>query len=229
METFSALLAFCAGNSPVTGEFPAQRPVTRGFDFYLIWALTTGLVNNRDAGDLRRHHVHHDITVMIFCLQIPTSVRAPRVPMVAPVWTRSTGFNVIALQGGWTRLVKQVQFLHDTMMIFIENIKTTSMENVCTGVLDKNKEPVLSKIFRDYSHFERRNHCYSILRTGFCQYRNYLCLSLCHSLCYKNDVCNFYPHPYKFPINTINYAIQQTAYNVSLGAFYWHGLTSIPS
>ena len=23
METFSALLAFCAGNSPVTGEFPA--------------------------------------------------------------------------------------------------------------------------------------------------------------------------------------------------------------
>ena len=34
METFSALLAICAGNSPVTGEFPTQRPVTRGFDFY---------------------------------------------------------------------------------------------------------------------------------------------------------------------------------------------------
>ena len=32
METFSALLATCAGNSPVSGEFPAQRPVTRGFD-----------------------------------------------------------------------------------------------------------------------------------------------------------------------------------------------------
>ena len=29
METFSALLALCAGNSPVTGEFPAQKPVTR--------------------------------------------------------------------------------------------------------------------------------------------------------------------------------------------------------
>ena len=37
METFSALLAICAGNSPVPGEFPAQRPVTRSFDvfFYL--------------------------------------------------------------------------------------------------------------------------------------------------------------------------------------------------
>ena len=31
METFSALLAICAGNSPVSGEFPAQRPVTRSF------------------------------------------------------------------------------------------------------------------------------------------------------------------------------------------------------
>ena len=34
METFSALLAICAGNSPVPGEFPAQRPVTRSFDVY---------------------------------------------------------------------------------------------------------------------------------------------------------------------------------------------------
>ena len=34
MATFSALLAICAGNSPVTGEFPPQRPVTRSFDVY---------------------------------------------------------------------------------------------------------------------------------------------------------------------------------------------------
>ena len=35
METFSALLAICAENSPVPGEFPAQRPVTRSFDVLL--------------------------------------------------------------------------------------------------------------------------------------------------------------------------------------------------
>ena len=34
METFPALLALCAGNSPVAGEFPSQRPVTRGFDVF---------------------------------------------------------------------------------------------------------------------------------------------------------------------------------------------------
>ena len=37
METFSALLAICAGNSPVTGEFPTPRPMTRSFEisFYM--------------------------------------------------------------------------------------------------------------------------------------------------------------------------------------------------
>ena len=34
MEPFSALLALCAGNPPVTGEFPTQRPVTRSFDVF---------------------------------------------------------------------------------------------------------------------------------------------------------------------------------------------------
>ena len=34
METFSALLALCERNSPVTGEFPSQRPVTRSFDVF---------------------------------------------------------------------------------------------------------------------------------------------------------------------------------------------------
>ena len=34
MKTVSALLAICAGNSPVPGEFPAQRPVPRDFDVF---------------------------------------------------------------------------------------------------------------------------------------------------------------------------------------------------
>ena len=34
METFFTFLAICAGNSPVPGESPSQRPVTRSFDVY---------------------------------------------------------------------------------------------------------------------------------------------------------------------------------------------------
>ena len=43
METFSALLAICAGNSPVLVEFPTQRPVTRSFDVFFDLRLNKGL------------------------------------------------------------------------------------------------------------------------------------------------------------------------------------------
>ena len=43
METFSALLVFVRGNSPVTGEFPARRPMTRGFDIFFNLCLNKRL------------------------------------------------------------------------------------------------------------------------------------------------------------------------------------------
>ena len=43
MKAFSALLAICAGNSPVTGEFPAQRTVTRSFDVFFYLRLNKPL------------------------------------------------------------------------------------------------------------------------------------------------------------------------------------------
>ena len=43
METFSALLALCAGNSPVTGEFHSQRPVTPSFDVFFDLRLNKWL------------------------------------------------------------------------------------------------------------------------------------------------------------------------------------------
>ena len=64
METISELLAR-VGNSPVTGDFPSQRPVTRSYDVFFDLRLNIGCENNRDAGDLRRNHTHHDITVML--------------------------------------------------------------------------------------------------------------------------------------------------------------------
>ena len=64
METFSTLLAICAGNSPVPGEFPAQRPVTCSFDVFFDLRLNKRLGENGEAGDLRRHRAHYDVTVM---------------------------------------------------------------------------------------------------------------------------------------------------------------------
>ena len=71
METFSALLAICAVNSPVPDEFPAQRLLTRS----LIYVGINGWVNNGEAGDLRRYRAHYDVSVMsqqLFVLYRPS-------------------------------------------------------------------------------------------------------------------------------------------------------------
>ena len=63
METFYSLLALCVGNSPVNSPHKGQW---RGvFIFSLICAWINGWVNNREAGDMRHHHAHYDVIVMM--------------------------------------------------------------------------------------------------------------------------------------------------------------------
>ena len=64
METISALLAISAGNSPVPGEFPAQRPVPRTFDVFFDLRLNKRLSKQSWGCDLRRYRTHYDVTVM---------------------------------------------------------------------------------------------------------------------------------------------------------------------
>ena len=62
METFSALLAICAG----IHRSPVQKGQWRGaLMFSLICVWINGWVNNREAGDLRRYRAHYDLTVMM--------------------------------------------------------------------------------------------------------------------------------------------------------------------
>ena len=65
METFSALLAICAGNSPVPVNSPHKGQWRGALMFNLICVCINGWVNHREAGDLRRYRAHYDVTVMI--------------------------------------------------------------------------------------------------------------------------------------------------------------------
>ena len=58
-NTFRVTGPLC-GEFTGPGEFPAQRPVTRGFDVF----FDLRLVNNSEAGDFRRHRGHYDVNVM---------------------------------------------------------------------------------------------------------------------------------------------------------------------
>ena len=64
MEIFSALLAICAGNSPVTVNSPHKGQWRGALMFSFICAWIKGWVNNRETGDLRRHHANYDVIVM---------------------------------------------------------------------------------------------------------------------------------------------------------------------
>ena len=65
MEIFFALLALCAGNSPVTS--PGKGQCRGPLMFSLICARINGWVNNRDTGDLRRQRGHFAVIVMRSC------------------------------------------------------------------------------------------------------------------------------------------------------------------
>ena len=64
METFSALLVLCAGNSAVPVNSPHKGQWRGALMFSLICAWINGWVNNREASDVRRHRDHYDVTVM---------------------------------------------------------------------------------------------------------------------------------------------------------------------
>ena len=64
METFSALLALCTGNSPALVNSSHKGQWCGALMFSLICAWISGWANNLEAGDLRRHRGHYDVTVM---------------------------------------------------------------------------------------------------------------------------------------------------------------------
>ena len=64
METFSALLALCVGNSPFPVNSPHKGQWRGALMFSLICVWINGWVNSREAGDLRRYRVHYDVSVM---------------------------------------------------------------------------------------------------------------------------------------------------------------------
>ena len=65
METLSALLTLCMGNSPVLVNSPHKGQWCWALMFSLICASINDWVNNCQAGDLRRHCGHYDVNIMV--------------------------------------------------------------------------------------------------------------------------------------------------------------------
>ena len=66
-ETFSALLASCEGNPPVSDGYLHKGPPRGALMSSLIYTWINVWVNNRDTGDLRHHGDYYDVIVVIQC------------------------------------------------------------------------------------------------------------------------------------------------------------------
>ena len=62
METFSTLLVICAGFHRSLVNSPQKGQGRGALMFSLICAWINGWVNNGEAGDMRRHRAHYDVT-----------------------------------------------------------------------------------------------------------------------------------------------------------------------
>ena len=83
METFSAQLALCAGNSPVPVNSPRKGQWRGALMFSLICVWMNGWINNREAGDLRRYRGLYDDIVMI--------LRRPEMHAISPYTEADNG------------------------------------------------------------------------------------------------------------------------------------------
>ena len=83
MATFSAKLALRAGNSPVPVNSPHKGQWRGALMFSLICVWINDWVNNREAGDLRRHRGHYDVNVMATITATATAT-----PTATSLWAK---------------------------------------------------------------------------------------------------------------------------------------------
>ena len=130
METFSALLAFCVGNKPVTGEFPAERPVTQSFGVFFDLRLNKRLSKQSWGWYFRRHRAHYDVTVI--CLATKWAIA------VSPISVRHQRLLIYKAQG-------YIEY-------YLKSISLEWRHNGCAGVSNHQLHNCfLSRLFRQRS------------------------------------------------------------------------------
>ena len=78
METFSVLLALWAGNSLLLVNSSHKDQWRGALVFSLICAWINDWVNNREAGDLRRHRGHYNVNVKFKDAYKLLNIKAPK-------------------------------------------------------------------------------------------------------------------------------------------------------
>ena len=147
MKTFSALLALCEWNPPITGDFPSHRPVTRSFDILFDLRL-----NKRLHKQSRR-----------WWFETP-SCSFWRHCNESFVALRSTNRTVIYLGG----MCDSIYRFRSTLMFCVVGTQKTLVECKNWLSLEIVYGPrILSSWMRELTHYLRDQFCGSFVGTPF--------------------------------------------------------------
>ena len=139
MDTSYALLALCTGNSPVTGELPAQRTVTQSFDVFFDLRLNKEL-NKQSWGwwfetpscplwrhrDEERNFRLMPLTRLIWCSSVQDALFFSRSKPTTASW----GHNVIEFGRRGTYMTwggKHCEVIHDFRRGLYKSVEYTTV------------------------------------------------------------------------------------------------------
>ena len=101
--------------SPVNSPHKGQWRGALMFSLIFVW--TNGWENNRDAGDLRCHCTHYDVTVMIASLFAPVTASAAK-------WLSVPYFRAVFLSAHSIAVIQQLPIHHNFAARHIHYMKT---------------------------------------------------------------------------------------------------------
>ena len=141
METFFASLDLCAGNSPVTGEFPAQRPVTRSFDVFFDLGLNKRF-SKQSWGwrfEIPSRSLWRHCNDYVFLLQFSSSEQEWLAVRNRLVWYFTHMRVTVAPISLNVMIYNKSPFFHESLKMFFFSISTTDIQFVAQGNVSRGK------------------------------------------------------------------------------------------
>ena len=181
METFSALLALCAGNSPVTCEFPSQRPVTQSFDIFFDLRLNKRLSKQswgwwfeRPSRSLWRHRdVFSDTTL----LKMTTASQRGRWAIDPICHTQRWSIGVV--WGPFTALANlRLQEIWRTINVY--KLAHLRWKEICKAKQTRATSTVTAKTIKILAFLGKLQHSLYVIHLATCLNRlgRYVCFVL---------------------------------------------------
>ena len=134
IESFSVLLAPCAGKSPVTGEFPSQRPVTRSFGVFFVlrlWWTSAGPLTMCRMGSSSQSSTYTEYEA-----KTSSGSRTSSETALNQWLSRDPPRTTFQSPRGYLKVLLFLLFINDIGMNISSNIRLLANDTIIYGAVD---------------------------------------------------------------------------------------------